>query len=445
MRNKADDKWIEALSQRVESAEWDSPETGWDAVRARMESAEAAPAGRKVHRRFIIGAAAACLAAIAAGGLFLLRPSEDEIVGLAANREIAAAEDTDAPAMIPAEESAAAVTTAIAASGPYVGPKDATRCSATPETTTGYADAPNAAPVSAVSPDAASAPQSESAAGTNAAPDADSTDNKPYAEADAADTDSHAPSASAAAGNRLFADNIVPTGGKIRRPHRYSLSINATGGIGSDLSGLSVSKFDAAMAGEPSDSPVFDVSPGGYYSKPGNAANYEEIVQNVVTLEKDNSYDYLPPVQFGVYARLGLGRILYVETGVGAEILHSTAKSIGASQTLTYLGIPIGIGANIVNKDNFYLYAGTEAGWARCIDQKKSVHFPSNYTSCKEIPDLFSAGGKIGAGYNVWNHFSLYFEPSVSYHFCRGEMPRTVYNAHPLYPAVKAGIRYSLR
>ena len=160
------------------------------------------------------------------------------------------------------------------------------------------------------------------------------------------------------------------------------------------------------------------------------------------------------PVTFGLSLYYNLGKRWGIGTGLNytklASELHSgtNANYIKGNQTVHYIGIPVQVNYNVIQKGKFtgYVTGGAlvEKQVAGSITTTYVVDDEVKETSKESIdhkPLQFSVNTAVGLQLKVINRLGIYAEPGIGYHFKDDNSPNTIYKEKPLHFNVKFGIR----
>ncbi|AZB09293.1 PorT family protein [Chryseobacterium sp. G0162] len=160
------------------------------------------------------------------------------------------------------------------------------------------------------------------------------------------------------------------------------------------------------------------------------------------------------PVTFGLSVYYNLGKRWGIGTGLNytklASELHSGSNDnyIKGEQKVHYLGIPVQVNYNVIQKGRFtgYITGGAlvEKPIAGSITTSYVVHDEVKETSKENLdhkPLSFSVNTAVGLQVKVVNRLGIYAEPGIGYHFKDENSPNTIYKEKPLHFNVKFGIR----
>ena len=212
------------------------------------------------------------------------------------------------------------------------------------------------------------------------------------------------------------------------------------------------------LSGSTSDSPIMkvyedlapeppmvdDVQP----SNPGDTLAVEapEPVMAMMRAKSGyaDSYNHEIPVSFGVSARVHLTDRLSINTGLN----YTRYKSLRTRTFLAtydhkkdwqyahYIGVPVRLDYNAVNRKHFNLYFG--AG----LQMDKCVYATVGDERLHEKQILFGLNGAMGLQVNIVPMVGLYFEPEVSYALNKGSI-ETFRSDEPFVVTVRGGLRFN--
>ncbi len=164
------------------------------------------------------------------------------------------------------------------------------------------------------------------------------------------------------------------------------------------------------------------------------------------------------PLTFGVRAAYPLTDRLAVESGLNYSLLRSDFSYGGTKayeqrkQTLHYLGIPLNLNYTLIRyrKLDFIVSAGGMV--EKCLYGKVTTDYvldsnknSGHNTVCVEGLQ-WSAGASASLQYNFAQHFGLFIEPGLRYHFENSGKSdvRSSYTEEPLKFSLAAGMRIGL-
>ncbi|MBB4806826.1 hypothetical protein HNP38_002122 [Chryseobacterium defluvii] len=175
-------------------------------------------------------------------------------------------------------------------------------------------------------------------------------------------------------------------------------------------------------------------------------ANQEEEVKATVK--------HKVPVTFGVSLYRNLGKRWGIGTGVNYTKLSSELRSgsttslIKTDQSVHYIGIPIQVNYNVVQKGKFtgYITGGAlvEKAVAGSVKTQYIVNDEIKEEKKEKLeskPVQFSVNTAAGVQYKIIKNVGVYAEPGVGYHFRDNSSLNTLYKDKPLNFNMKFGIR----
>lgn len=157
---------------------------------------------------------------------------------------------------------------------------------------------------------------------------------------------------------------------------------------------------------------------------------YEDYTQS--------SFRHHQPLSFGLSVRKELGRGFSLESGVTYTLLWADVRMpLGTedfSQKLHFIGVPLRVNWNFLERRKFLLYIGAGGMVETCVSAK----FGS--TQVEESGAYWSVMGALGAEYRLGGLVGIYFEPDVSYYFNPTSL-RTSRTESPATFTLRLGVR----
>lgn len=163
------------------------------------------------------------------------------------------------------------------------------------------------------------------------------------------------------------------------------------------------------------------------------------------------------PVTLGLSMYYNLGKRWGIGTGVNytklTSELHSGSNSnyIKGEQSVHYIGIPVQINYNVIQKGRFtgYVTSGVvvEKAVAGKLKTKYIVDDEVQETQEERIdvkPVQFSVNSAVGLQVKIIDKIGIYAEPGIGYHFKNDSQLNTIYKEKPLNFNMKFGIRVLL-
>jgi len=163
------------------------------------------------------------------------------------------------------------------------------------------------------------------------------------------------------------------------------------------------------------------------------------------------------PVTFGVSVYYNLGKKWGIGTGINytklTSELHSGSHSnyIKGDQSIHYIGIPVQVNYNVIQKGRFtgYVTGGVlaEKAVAGKLKTKYIVNDEVQDEQDERIdvkPVQFSVNSAVGLQVKIIDKIGIYAEPGIGYHFKNENQLNTIYKEKPLNFNMKFGIRLLL-
>lgn len=185
----------------------------------------------------------------------------------------------------------------------------------------------------------------------------------------------------------------------------------------------------------------------------GFAANdvVSTIQKAYVPQEVVSNTKFLMPVSVGVQVQMPLSKLFSVGLGVNYTLLFSNYDALSrqetrqTQQTLHYIGIPLNLYANILQKDNLRFYATGGVTLEKGLYAFYRVSENGVTRSTGEIIEglQWSATGGVGVEFAVNNNTGLYFDPTVAYYFDNNQ-PLSIRTSQPLQFKFELGFRFHL-
>lgn len=235
---------------------------------------------------------------------------------------------------------------------------------------------------------------------------------------------------------------------KVRKSKKWMLSM-LTGNVSSNSSEQNFPGY-ASMSGSPM--AFSEVWISGSESNP-----ITEVLLANQSKEVEARIRHKVPVTFGLSMYYNLGKRWGIGTGINytklTSELHSGSNSnyIKGDQSVHYIGIPVQINYNVIQKGRFtgYVTAGVlaEKAVAGKLSTKYIVNDEVQDTQEERLdvkPVQFSVNSAIGLQMKIVDKIGIYAEPGIGYHFKNESPLNTVYKEKPLNFNMKFGIRILL-
>ncbi|WP_279121586.1 hypothetical protein [Muribaculum intestinale] len=162
------------------------------------------------------------------------------------------------------------------------------------------------------------------------------------------------------------------------------------------------------------------------------------------------------PIRAGLSVGYRILPRLSVESGLTYSCLisdlsfGSESHYLSGSQTLHYIGLPLGIRYNAFSWKKFNLYAACGVMAEKCISGKTECKFileNKNIASESEItivkPLQWSVSTSVGLQFNISSITSIYAEPGIHYYFSNNSSIKTIYQNRPLNFNLNLGLRFT--
>ncbi|MGN7756132.1 outer membrane beta-barrel protein [Chryseobacterium sp. 22532] len=163
------------------------------------------------------------------------------------------------------------------------------------------------------------------------------------------------------------------------------------------------------------------------------------------------------PVIFGVSVYYNLGKKWGIGTGVNytklTSELHSGSNSnyIKGDQSIHYIGIPVQVNYNVIQKGRFTGYVTGGVLAEKAVAGKLKTKYIVNDEVQDEQeerldvkPVQLSVNSAIGLQVKIIDKIGIYAEPGIGYHFKNDNQLNTIYKEKPLNFNMKFGIRLLL-
>ena len=167
------------------------------------------------------------------------------------------------------------------------------------------------------------------------------------------------------------------------------------------------------------------------------------------TIEQISDTKYSLPLNLGVQFQFLLKNNMAIGIGVNYTMLRSTydclinKKSFNVKQALHYIGIPVNIYGQIVDRNNFSFYLNAGAAVEKGI---RAVYHLKSYDQTERNSSPidgvhFSVNAGMGVEYKLNNTLGLYLEPNIVYHM-NSDVPRSIRTDQPLQVEAELGFRF---
>ena len=154
----------------------------------------------------------------------------------------------------------------------------------------------------------------------------------------------------------------------------------------------------------------------------------------------ESSFRHHQPLSFALTFRKEFAYGLSLESGINYTLLQSDVRALYADketdQTLHFVGIPVRVNWQFLERGRFSLYLGAGGMAEKCVSAKfgsKSVSEPGLQ---------WSLIGAAGAQYRLGGMVGLYFEPEAAYYLTETRL-QTARTDNPLSLTLRLGVRLS--
>ena len=185
------------------------------------------------------------------------------------------------------------------------------------------------------------------------------------------------------------------------------------------------------------------------------AANaYGQIMFKNINHPAQTQIKHHLPITVGVAIRKSIHSQFSIETGLMYTLLSSDLKAGNESyysqeQKLHYLGIPLKINWNFIQKKYFTVYLSAGGMMEGCVSSQLTTNYEmKNEESFSQDNELksnrlqWSVSGSAGAQYNINRHIGIFIEPGIVYYFDDGSQIATIRKEKPLNINLQTGLRF---
>ena len=164
------------------------------------------------------------------------------------------------------------------------------------------------------------------------------------------------------------------------------------------------------------------------------------------------------PIRASLTFLYPINDVLGIETGATYSLLRSTFSTSSGlrvsevSQSLGYVGVPLNLRVNLLDRDRFSVYASGGGMLEKCVKATQRTKVLVNdvvsedYTrNFKVKPLQWSVNAAAGLQMNLAGNIGVYAEPGISYHFDNHSNVSSIYTDRPLDFILTFGARYSFK
>lgn len=453
-----DNNWLDDIRSKMAGFETEEPDRLWEGIADRLEDVDAPPAVHVMHAplRKIAGVAAMLAFALAT---WMLLPLTDDItapVGRLSSLSVAPPADGYAAVTVAADPTPPGVIAAVT-TGLHLQPTQ--QHSAPQAETTAESDAnPAPEPTSATDPtpvppphsnhSSASAPRSHRRSFTPA--------NRQRGSRDMGSRLAFGISSGATkmAGNNGAMLKSAP-GNDFASGNLPPIVVNPNIPVTSDMSGDGISVNRGQLPGPVGG--VYDVMPTKDKVspiKPGpERPDFGYIDPNFPSIAGMHHHQ---PVSVTASVAYRLTPRLSIESGLSYTMLKSdidmSRDVLGGTQTLHYIGIPVGVRYTFLEWKRLSLYGSASVLTEKCVSGRMRLRLladgrdgiPTATRDVRVKPLQMSVGASAGVQFDLLPSLGIYAEPDLSYYFDNGSRTQTIYGDHPLNLSLDFGVRFTI-
>jgi len=171
----------------------------------------------------------------------------------------------------------------------------------------------------------------------------------------------------------------------------------------------------------------------------------------------DTRIKHKTPIIFGASVYYNIGKKWGIGMGINytklsAEVVTGSSDNfISSEQNIHYLGLPVQVNYNVIQKGAFTGYVTGGIIVEKAVSGSAKTKYIVDGVTKKEIKEDFSekpvqisANTAFGLQLKVLKHIGVYAEPGIGYHFDDKSNLKTIYKEKPLNFNLKFGIRVLL-
>ena len=400
--------WTEQMRKKLEGHEQTPPEGLWESVSEQMGLAPTSVRRKVIPFRWWWGVAAAIVVALGVG--LYHRTGETPLPAPPRGRAVAEAEVTPTPTLVDKDEP---VRLALA-----VEPQTATHSKAERTKLATHSKAERTELTKESEAEKEELVIHSEAERTELAKESAAEEAKPVREADP--TPIITDRLLAEATGKADSAQALPLGGAGRGVSKghFSISMEGSGGL---LAAQTLHR----------EGRIYYTTPSGYFGAPSASGIPGASPAPPLYSLTDYASKHHLPVCFGLNLQWHLHPRLALVTGLHYTYMHSEFsiplyETTLRNQHLHYLGLPLGLSAQIWGNRHFQVYATAGAMLEKCLNDE---------------PWQWSVNVAAGAEYLFHRHVGLYAEPSLGYYFDDGTQLQHYYKQHPWAPSIEVGLR----
>ncbi len=185
-----------------------------------------------------------------------------------------------------------------------------------------------------------------------------------------------------------------------------------------------------------------------------SATPYQHVMLQNINARPKTDVKHHFPISAGIAVQKSLNNRLAIETGIvytylASDLTAGDAAYYTQKQELHYLGIPLKLNWNFLQKRYFNLYLTGGGMMEKCVFGKLSTHYETSaHPSFSERDKLhvnplqWSVSAAAGISFKLARHINLYAEPGVVYYFDDGSDISTIRKEKPFNINLQAGLRF---
>ena len=164
------------------------------------------------------------------------------------------------------------------------------------------------------------------------------------------------------------------------------------------------------------------------------------------------------PIRASLTFLYPINDVLGIETGATYSLLRSSFSTSSGlrvsdvSQSLGYVGVPLNLRVNLLDRDRFSVYASGGGMLEKCVKAAQRTKVLLNDVVSEDYsrnfkvkPLQWSVNAAAGLQMDVAGNFGIYAEPGISYHFDNHSNVSSIYTDRPLDFILTFGARYSFK
>lgn len=180
-----------------------------------------------------------------------------------------------------------------------------------------------------------------------------------------------------------------------------------------------------------------------------------QLKKTNITEKEESTYGL--PVSFGAGVKVDLSPRWSVAAGISYTMLsrefYGTYTEVRNEEVTLYnsdirnkqqyIGIPVNVFYNIIDRERVSLYAYIGGTAEKCLSDSYDV-LAHSITHREQVNGLqWSAGAGIGVEFTPWKRLGIYLDPSLKYYFDCNQ-PKSIRTAQPLMFSLELGLRFRL-